>query len=487
MYKLVVCLRYVIKKRITWFSVGSVILGVMALVVVTSIMMGYTAFLRASTRGTLGDIVIVGPSARGFDHYGRLMEEIARVEHVTAVAPRVSKFAILHQRVADEMDFKAVEFIGVVPDLEQEINRFRGMVGARVGGGDDAEPLGATQDEPQQNPLRERDWRLVIEERENVHGSARDRDLCLLGGQMVLDSYRREKPPAQSFEDYVAERAGKKPLKLVTVSNETGKASVGRFIMANTYSSGDYDYDSRIVYVSLAAAQKLAGLGDAVTEINVKLDPQFVKKREGALWRLRQRLAGNRGTRPLDDVVDEIQDVVDRADYIELERLPYAVWWRQINHVLDRAIELETQTMILLLLLLLVVAGFATIAILTLLVMQKRKDVGVLMAMGAPRSGVRGIFLWFGTVIGVVGATLGMGAGLAFLWRLEDIRQGLSRILGFDPFPEALYRFSEIPRQFDPVRNVVIWSAAVGVCLLASLYPAFRASRLSPVEIIRDE
>jgi len=486
-YKLVICLRYVIRKRITWFSVGSVILGVMALVVVTSIMMGYTEFLRASTRGTLGDIVVVGPSARGFGGYERLMAEIAQVEHVTAMAPRVAKFAILHQRVGDEMDFKPVEFIGIVPELEQEINRFREMVGARVGGPDDAEGGGGTDDESQENPLREKGWRLSVEEGEGVGEGARKRDVCLLGGQMLLDNFRREGPPSQSFEDYVSERAGKKRVKLVTVSNETGRASAGRFIMANTYSSGDYDYDSKKVYVSLGAAQKLAGPGDAVTEIHVKLDPEFVKRREGALWRLRQRLAGNRGARPFDDVVYEIQSIVDDADYIEIERLPYVVWWREINQVLDKAIELETQTMIILLLLLLLVAGFATIAILTLLVMQKRKDVGVLMAMGASRGGVRGIFLSFGLVIGIVGATLGMGAGLAFLWHLEDIRQGLSRLLGFDPFPAELYRFSEIPRQFDVGRNAVIWAAAVGVCLIASLYPAFRASRLSPVEIIRDE
>jgi lipoprotein-releasing system permease protein len=107
--------------------------------------------------------------------------------------------------------------------------------------------------------------------------------------------------------------------------------------------------------------------------------------------------------------------------------------------------------------------------------------------MGADRAGIRKVFLTFGLIIGLVGATLGVGAGMAFLWRLEDVRAAVSHATGFDPFPAKLYYFTEIPKEYDAGRYLRIWLAAVGVCLIAAVYPAARAARLNPVEIIRYE
>lgn len=457
MYKTFICLRYLAKKRITWFSVVSVLLGVMALVVVMGVMHGFTGFLRKSMRGMFADIVVRSVSSSGFDHYERLAEEIEKLDGVVATAPRLAGFGILKRQFAGQIDYKPIQFIGIIPDRENAVNDFKSQVGKPLDRDGNVQKHGDPDDPSSLSDflgenMAGKNSGLVWDDPSSVPEEARDDDLVILGSQVAI---------------YEPQLVGYMRVKIVTIEMERGEASSRMFRLANTFSSGNYEYDSGTAYITLDAAQTLTRMTNAVTEISVRTTVD----NNNALLAISNR----------------IQEIVDNADYIDLYRRPESYCWFQLNRTLLNAIDLETTTMYILLFLLLVVAGFATVAILTLIVLQKHKDVGVLMAMGADRAGIARIFLTFGLVIGIAGASLGVGAGVLFLWKLEPIRAFVSHFLGFDPFPATLYYFSEIPKEYDPLRIIKIWAAAVAICLLASLYPALRASRLNPVEIIRYE
>ncbi|MFH0963320.1 MAG: ABC transporter permease [Planctomycetota bacterium] len=454
MYKTFICLRYLARKRITWFSVVSVTLGVMALIVVMSVMHGFTGLLKASMHGTLSDIVVQSPSARGFAGYERLSKEIAALPHVSAVAPRIEKWAICAVRMGEELNYTPVRLIGIVPELEDSVNHFRSTVGKpldrqrNIRQGAEWEELGALW---KKEDWRGKNWKLTWDDPAMAEG--REETLCIPGSQVI----RRELPPSYWI--------GRERLKLITVEMQGGGDSSAYFTVANTFSSGMWEYDRTVVYIPLEAAQRLVRIPGAVTELMVRVDDE----------------------RAIGETAQRINDLLARADASDAESRPVALGWQEVNPALLNAVNLETTTMYILLFLLLVVAGFATIAILTLIVLQKRRDIGVLMAIGAPPGGVRRVFLTFGLIIGLVGATLGVAAGMGFLWRLEDVRAAVNHITGFDPFPAELYYFSAIPKEYSALRYFKIWLAAVGVCVIASVYPAARAARLNPVEIIRYE
>ena len=457
MYKTFICLRYLAKKRITWFSVVSVLLGVMTLVVVMSVMHGFTGFLRQAMQGIVADISVETCSPLGFSDYERLMKDIETVPGVVATAPRITKYGIMQRPMGGEFISQTVKIIGIDPEREDKVNDFKAMVGKPldVSGNVPSHDDGTPQTGDDDADLVGRNWQLQWDDPDSVDPRVRDKALFIVGSQLLPRTL-----PRTFFVGWMI-------AKLITIDMIEGEPSARHFALANTFSSGKYDYDSSTVYITLDAAQKLTRMDAAVSEIGVKANVATQKE--------------------LETLASEIQKKVDEADYIPLNRRPEALCWFEINRTVLQAIELETTMMYILLFLLLIVAGFATIAILTLIVMQKRKDVGILMSMGASQTGIRGVFLTFGLVIGIVGASLGVAAGLAFLWRLEDIRHLVFRMTEFDPFPASLYYFSEIPTEYSFWRILKIWGAAIGVCLLASLYPAMRASRLDPVEIIRYE
>ena len=455
MYKWFICLRYLAKKRITWFSVGSVTLGVLALVVVMSVMHGFTGLLRDSMHGTLGDIVIQAWSSKGFEGYERLMEEVEGLPHVVATSPRVEKVAICTQKVGDELVYDPVRFIGIIPTLEDKVNGFRSRVGRPL---DMEGNLGADTDTDTTQAGDTEDWTgknydFTWDDPESISEDDKRYDLCIPGSQILGGRL-----PA-SFH------VGRTKVKLVTVESMQGDPSARYFIVGNTFSSGMWEYDKSTVYIPLGAAQTLARTPGAATHLLVRVDD----------------------AKHVDETVERINELIADADYLDVLYPPEALPWQKVNPSLLNAIDLETSTMYILLFLLLIVAGFATISILQMIVLQKRRDVGVLMAMGADRAGIRRVFLTFGLIIGLVGATLGVAAGMGFLWRLEDVRGVVRRATGFDPFPATLYYFTEIPKEYDAARYLRIWLAAVAVCLIAAVYPAARASRLNPVEIIRYE
>jgi lipoprotein-releasing system permease protein len=161
--------------------------------------------------------------------------------------------------------------------------------------------------------------------------------------------------------------------------------------------------------------------------------------------------------------------------------------WRDKQGPLLAAVQMETAILIILLFLIIAVAGFGILAIFFMIVVEKTRDIGVLKALGASGRGIMGIFLSYGLSLGMVGSGAGMLLGLWFVVNINKIASGLSWLTGHEVFDPSIYYFYKIPTIIEPVTVAWVVAGAILIAVLASVLPARRAARLHPVEALRYE
>ena len=223
------------------------------------------------------------------------------------------------------------------------------------------------------------------------------------------------------------------------------------FEVVGIFNSGMFEYDSSLVFVSIPSAQNILGFeGDFVTGIEYRVSDI--------------------------DAVQETGEILVRA----LGGFPlYSRNWIEMNQNLFAALKLEKTAMAVILIMIVLVGSFSIITTLVMMVMEKTKDIAVLMALGATPPQIRNIFILQGSLIGALGTTMGFGLGLGICSLLKKYQ--------FIKLPADVYYLDHLPVKTEMLDISLIAVSAMILCFLATLYPARQASRMQPTEALRYE
>ncbi|MGQ9800864.1 MAG: lipoprotein-releasing ABC transporter permease subunit [Candidatus Saccharicenans sp.] len=221
------------------------------------------------------------------------------------------------------------------------------------------------------------------------------------------------------------------------------------FKVSGIFDSGLYEFDSSTALVSLDLAQKLFNLQARVSYLQVRIKDIFQANR----------------------VAEKIYRLTSPGIYITT--------WMELNRSLFSALKLEKTLLFLTITLIVVVAALNIIASLVLMVMEKTRDIGVLMAMGATARNIRKIFFLQGAIIGVVGTGLGLILGLAWCW--------LANTLKLIKVPVDIYQISYVPFHAKPLDLALIVLVTLAITFISTVFPSRRAARIDPVQALKYE
>jgi lipoprotein-releasing system permease protein len=233
---------------------------------------------------------------------------------------------------------------------------------------------------------------------------------------------------------------------------------VRAYTVAALFQVGMHEYDSSFVFLPMQAAQTFFQTGNAATQIEVFVsDPTGVR-------------------------------AVSRAIRAALPDTPVRILdWQDANSSFFAAVQVERNVMFLILTLIILVAAFNIVSSLIMLVKDKGRDIAILRTMGATRGAILRIFLLCGASVGIAGTLIGFTLGLLFCLNIETIRQLIQSLSGTELFSPEVYFLSRLPAVVDPWEVGRVVAMGLGLSLLATIYPSWRAARTDPVEALRNE
>ncbi len=484
MYKLLLCWRYLRTRYLALACIISVMLGVGTLIVVNSVMSGFSTKLRDRLHGLLSDVIIEGQTLEGFADPNGKMAQIRKDPflgpRIEAMTPTLEVFALI-EFISERGDpiNRPVHLIGVDPSTRANVGGFQEFLvrqkHAQTPSFDvpaDAKRLLEWRERLAQPPVPP--VQIGIQDAEAALPApppapassqidlAPDKALrgVILGN--LIASYPVKDEEGKLVDHYVLQPGD--TVVLTTISGRLGggqkvNRATDRFVVVDYSKSDMSDYDNNYVFVPLDYLQRLRAMEDRVTSIQIKLKNY-----------------------------DEAPAVVEAlAKLFPLNEGYVVATWEKKQGALLQAIAIERGILNILLFLIIAVAGFGILAIFSMIVAEKTRDIGILKALGSSNLGVMSIFLGYGLLLGVLGAGLGTGLGIALTTHINDVEKLLTKLTGHEVFDRTVYYFKEIPT-FIQIQSVVLVNVgAVAIAVFFSVLPALRAALLHPVQALRYE
>ncbi len=229
------------------------------------------------------------------------------------------------------------------------------------------------------------------------------------------------------------------------------------FKIIGTFETGMYDYDLNLIILPLNLLQKYLNEENSIHSIEVFMDD----------------------FNNIEKTIEDLKNIL--PDYFSI------IDWRLLNPTLFNAIEVERNVMFLILLLIIVVAAFNLISSLIMLVNNKRKDIGILRTLGVSKIQLLKIFIINGFLIGFIGTMLGLVLGILFCQNINQIKEFLELFMNSSLFSEEIYFFSQLPVIIETKEIIMIVSISLLLSFMSTIYPAYKASKVEPIQLIKWE
>ena len=251
--------------------------------------------------------------------------------------------------------------------------------------------------------------------------------------------------------------------KITLISPKFGKTAFGlvprlkTYVMAGTFDVGMYEYDNNFVYMNLQQGQRF-----------------FQKKQSVDYIQIITQHADD-----LDSVIAKFNPLLPQGAVIRT--------WQETNGTLFNALNVERNVMMLILALIIVVAAFNVISGQIMLVNDKSRSIAILRTVGASRFSIMMVFIMTGSFVGILGTTFGAVLGLVFADNIQTIREFLETLSGNELFSAEIYFLSHLPSRIETNQIAFIVGFSLLLSILASVYPAYKASKTDPAEVLRHE
>lgn len=505
MYALLLCIKYLQTRFLAFVCIVSVMLGVATLIVVNSVMSGFANQLMTKLHGVTSDVQVTTDASAGFeastDDMMAKIKQSPAGSSIEAMAATNETFAILSFSVRDKTGkeipiTKHIRVIGVNPAAMAKVGGFSEYLVRQKNA-----PVPTFELDPAARERFERasNWRrhedIIKGTPGNVPAQPANNDGFLQApkfkaenplsappsilpppavdptpppvitgaiiGHMIAH-FRYTDPETKESREVEVLRPGD-DVMITTIGASGEKPVSSRFIVSDFFKSGMSEYDNSFVYVSLEALQSMRGMDGRCNAIQIKLTPE--------------------ASHPITSktvVVPQIQKLFDVQE-VRVET------WQDKQAVLLSAIDVERGLLNLLLFMIVGVAGFGILAIFTMIVTEKYRDIGVMKALGASNRGVMGIFVGYGFLLGIVGCFLGSMLGTTIANHINPIEAFLTKLTGTALFPRNIYYFDAIPSNIEIGHLGIVNLGAILTAVGFSVLPALRAARLHPVRALRFE
>ena len=446
-FELYVAARYLRAKRrqavvgvVTAISIAGVAAGVAALIIALAITNGMKRDLQDRLLGASSQVDLMRVEADGIHNWQPLLERLRHLPHVTAAAPGIYGQVLVSR--GPRAGFALIK--GIIPAQERTVSDLLDSITS--GSAKDLDPEAEGQSSgPDSGPVLS-----------SVASQAVSLSAASSADQDSLPSAINSPYPPVVLGKDLAETIGAQVGDSVLVTSPQGELTplglapkYQRFRVAAIFHSGFYQYDAAMAFMRLGDAQRLFSEPDLLSVISFKVDDL---DRAPAIGRAIERAAG--------------------PGYMTTN-------WMEQNRELFRALKLEQVVTFIVIALIVIVAALNILIALTMMVMEKTRDIAVLMSFGVQPSQVRRIFLLQGLLISLVGTILGLALGYLAAWAGGHYH--------FIHLSAEVYSIDTLPFAPRPLDGLIVSVVSIGISLLATLYPSSAAARTRPAEALRYE
>jgi len=451
-FELFIATRYLRAKRrqafigiITGISVLGVAAGVASLIVALAVNNGFRQDLQARLLGSTSHVSLLRVQSDGITDWRPLFDKLSKQPHVTAAAPAIYEQVLISRGPRA----RGAVLKGMLPQYERKVSDL--LQSVNLGSAAALEDTAGTPTvAPASSPAVTAATPQAGSDRNARPAQAPSPD-DLTGVQQRVAAM----PPIILGKDLAAE-IGATVGSVVLVTSPQGELTPFgmvpkyiRFHVAGIFNSGFFDYDSSWAFIRLSDAQSLFGLGDVISVIQFKLDDIY--------------LAG--------DVARQLEVAAGHGFM--------ATSWMEQNKPLFRALRLERVVTFITIGLIVFVAALNILISLIMMVMEKTKDIAVLMSLGTKKRQIRRVFIAQGVLIGVIGTAIGLVIGYAISWTGAHYH--------FISLSAEVYSIDYVPFAPRLLDGLIVALVSIGISFVATIYPSWSAARILPAEALRYE